>query len=71
MTSLPPRHVVFAPSAVNYYGSSHFPGISDAIFNATYYGQSWNHVRRQIDVVRVHLHYAAEIMNEPSLKYVL
>ncbi len=64
------RHVVFAPSAVNSYGSSLFPGISDTIFNATYYGQTWNDVRRQIDVVRVHLMYACQIMKEPSLKYV-
>ena len=62
------RHVLFAPSSVNSYGSSLFPGIADTIFTATQSGsqEDWNKVRRQIDIVRNHLRYATMIMNEPS-----
>ncbi len=65
------RHVVFAPSSVNSYGSSLFPGISDTIFEATQSGkeEDWNKVRRQIDIVRNHLRYATMIINEPCSVY--
>ena len=61
---------MFAPSSVNTYGSSVFPGVSDAIFDAIHYGGSWNRVHRQIDVVRVHMRYASQILNYPALKYI-
>ena len=63
------RHVIFAPSSVNSYDSSVFPGVSDTIFDAVNYGGSWNDVRRQLDFVRNHVRYATSIMAEPSLKY--
>ena len=56
------RHVVYAPSSVNQYGSSLFPGVSDAIFAATEWGGSWDSVREQLDLVRVHMNYASQIM---------
>jgi len=61
------RHVVFAPSSVNSYGSSLFPGISDSIFAAIASDKEddWNLVRRQIDIVRNHLRYATMINIEP------
>lgn len=64
------RHVVFAPSSVNSYGSSVFPGVSDTIFNARNYGGSWDEVRKQIDIVRVHILHSIQVMEFPSLKYI-
>ena len=63
------RHILFAPSSVNSYGSSLFPGVSDTLFNAVNFGGSWEDARRQLDFVRNHLRFAATIMNEPSLDY--
>ena len=63
------RHVIFAPSSVNSYGSSLFPGVSDTMFDALNYNGSWDDVRRQLDFVRNHVRYATSIMAEPSLKY--
>ncbi len=64
------RHVVFAPSSLNAYGSSVFPGVVDTIFEAVNYGGSWDEVRRQLDIVRVHIHHAIQVLSYPSLKYV-
>ena len=60
------RHVVYvyAPSSVNQYGSSAFPGVSDAIFSAVEFGGSWDVVRQQLDLVRIHILYASHIMNQ-------
>ena len=58
------RHVVYAPSSVNQYGSSLFPGVSDAIFAAMEWGGSWDLVREQLDLVRVHILYASQIMTQ-------
>ena len=63
------RHILFAPSSVNSYGSSLFPGVSDTLFNAVNFEGSWEDVRRQLDFVRNHLRFAAAIMSEPSLDY--
>ena len=60
---------MFTPSSVNTYASSLFPGISDSIFSAAHFGGDWNEVRRQVDVVRVHIRYAVESMIHPTLKY--
>ena len=64
------RHIIFAPSSVNIYGSSLFPGVSDTIFNAVNFGGSWDEVRRQLDFARNHIRYATTVMAEPSLNYV-
>ena len=61
---------MFAPSSVNTYAGSVFPGISDSIFNAIQYRGDWNEVRKQIDIVRISIRYATQIMNQPTLKYV-
>ena len=58
------RHVVYAPSSVNQYGSSLFPGVSDAIFYAVQFGGSWDAVREQLDLVRIHILYASQIMSQ-------
>ena len=63
------RHIIYAPSSVNSYGSSLFPGVSDSIFNAVEYGGSWDDVRRQLDFLRNHIRYATAVMAEPSLAY--
>ena len=63
------RHVLFAPSSVNSYGSSLFPGVSDTIYNAVNFGGSWDEVRRQLDIVRNHIRFATQVMNEPNLNY--
>jgi len=54
---------------VNTYTGSVFPGISDSIFNATQYGGDWNEVHKQIDIVRISIRYATQIMNQPTLKH--
>ena len=61
---------MFAPSSVNSYGSVAFPGVSDSIFDAVYNGGDWNQVRKQIDILRVHVRYAVDIMDQPALEYV-
>ena len=43
------RHVAFAPSQYNLYGSSSFPGISDVLFNVNKTGE-WEEVERQISI---------------------
>ena len=58
------RHVVYAPSSVNQYSSSLFPGVSDAIFAAMEWGGSWDLVREQLDLVRVHILYSSQIMTQ-------
>ena len=58
--------MVYAPSSVNQYGSSLFPGVSDAIFAAMEWGGSWDSVREQLDLVRVHMNYASQIMAQTS-----
>ena len=55
---------MYAPSSVNQYGSSLFPGVSDAIFSAVEFGSSWDVVWEQIDLVRIHILYASQIMNQ-------
>ena len=62
--SLSYRHVVYAPSSVNQYGSSLFPGVSDAIFSVMEWGGSWDVVREQLDLVRIHILYASQIMGQ-------
>ena len=59
--------MVFSPSLVDQYGTESplFPGVSDAIFSALEFGGSWDVVRRQLDLVRVHLLYASHIMSQP------
>ena len=62
--TFPPRHVVYAPSSVNAYGGTSFPGVTDAIFEALNFGGSWVKVQHQIDLVRVHILYASQIMGQ-------
>ena len=69
MFHLFPRHVIFAPSSVNMYASASFPGVVDAIFNAST-PQEWNEVHRQLDIVAVHVRYATQIMNQPSVEWI-
>lgn len=65
------RHVIFAPSIFNSYGSSGFPGITDAIFSATHNLDSrsvkdkWNEVQKQIDIVRTHIRHAKQVLASP------
>jgi hypothetical protein len=73
-TTLLYRHVVFAPSSINTYDSSLFPGLHDAIISAisadsTHSARRWEEVKQQADVVAVHVRYATQIISEPSLRY--
>ena len=61
------RHVLFAPTSVTCCVSSTFPGISDSLFYALHYGgdtSHWNEVKKQIDVMRTHLRYATQILQQ-------
>ncbi|XP_048578299.1 glutamate carboxypeptidase 2 isoform X2 [Nematostella vectensis] len=44
------RHVLFAPELHNTYGTSSFPGISDAIYTASQSGKRWEDVSKQISI---------------------
>lgn len=63
------RHVIFAPSSINSYSGASFPGVIDAIFNATTV-QDWEFVHQQLDVVAIHIRYATQIMNQPGVEWV-
>ena len=58
-----------APSSVNSYAGDSFPGITDAIFDALN-SKNWDQVRRQIDIVAVHIMYATQIMEQPGLQWI-
>jgi len=57
------RHLIFAPSAINDYAGSVFPGVKDALFNATTFAD-WQEVDRQLSLIAVHLRYAAQVLNQ-------
>lgn len=44
------RHVIFAPSLHNQYGSSTFPGVGDVLFDIDKTG-NWQEVKRQISII--------------------
>ncbi|XP_032228690.2 glutamate carboxypeptidase 2 [Nematostella vectensis] len=44
------RHVLFAPELHNTYGTSSFPGISDAVYTASQSGKGWDDVKIQISI---------------------
>ena len=67
---LPHRHVLFAPSSINSYASSSFPGIVDSLYNATT-TEDWNIVNRQLNIVAIHIRYATEIMAQPGLQWAI
>ena len=45
------RHVIFAPSANNAYGSTSFPGISDLMFIKSKTREDWLAIKEQASVV--------------------
>jgi len=66
------RHVLYAPSSFDSYSSATYPGITDAIFDATHNltaagsAEKWDAVRRQIDIVRIHLRHATQVLLAPA-----
>ena len=44
--------------------------MTDSIFNATT-TEDWNEVHRQLDIVAVHIKYAAQIMEQPGVEWLL
>lgn len=65
------RHIIFAPSSINSYGSTVFPGLSDAITNAIEFEGSWEEVKTQLDIVVTHLRYATQTIQDPSFQHAL
>jgi hypothetical protein len=63
--------VIYAPSSINTYNSSVFPGFYDALTNALQYGGEWAEVEKQATILGTHFRYATQIVNDPSLQYVL
>ena len=57
------RHLIFAPSAHNQYAGSVFPGVEDAMFEASSFAD-WQEVDRQLSLLAVHIRYAANILNQ-------
>ena len=45
------RHVVFAPSTNNKYGTTSFPGISDLLYPANKSEEDWESIKKQISIV--------------------
>ena len=45
------RHVIFAPSVSNSYGSTSFPGISDLVVKEDKTDQDWLDIREQASIV--------------------
>lgn len=45
------RHVIFAPSVNNNYGSTSFPGISDLMVKQNKTEQDWLDIKEQMSVV--------------------
>ena len=57
------RHLIFAPSETDFYAGSVFPGVVDAMFEATSFAD-WQEVDRQLSLLAVHIRYAANILNQ-------
>ena len=55
------RHVIFAPSKYNSYGSSSFPGVSDILFKLDETGDEAE-VDRQISIARQAILAAVDIL---------
>ena len=55
------RHVIFAPSKYNVYGSSSFPGVSDILFKLDETGDE-DEVDRQISIARQSILAAVDIL---------
>ncbi|XP_031563734.1 glutamate carboxypeptidase 2-like [Actinia tenebrosa] len=53
------RHVIFAPSLHNQYGSSTFPGIGDVLFDIVKTG-NWQEVKRQISIITYSIRAASK-----------
>ena len=45
------RHVIFAPSINNAYGSTSFPGISDLVAKENKMNQDWLDIKEQASIV--------------------
>ena len=65
------RHVIFAPSSINTYAGSVFPDLYDALTNTLEHGGSPDEVQKQLDILGTHFRYAAQVVEDPSLQYVL
>ncbi len=63
------RNVLIAPSSINSYGSALFPALVDATIKAINSEGSWDAVREQLDVIRIHSMYASHILQDPTLQY--
>ena len=55
------RHVIFAPSKYNAYGSSSFPGIGDVLFNIKETGD-WDEVELQISIAAQAVRSASDVI---------
>lgn len=58
------RHVIFAPSMYNVYGSSSFPGVSDTLFNLSETG-AHDEVDRQLSIATQSVLAAVDILSAP------
>ena len=58
------RHVIFAPSKYNLYGSSSFPGVSDILFKLKETGDE-NEVDLQLSIATQSVLAAVDILSGP------
>ena len=63
------RHMIFAPSLTNNYGTSTFPGLADAIYNCkkanATNGQLVEQIKFQLSIVCYAIQTACSMLKEP------
>ena len=57
------RHVVFAPSVTNTYGSTSFPGITDLLTKKNKMETDWLEIKNQVSIVFKAISDATSAMN--------
>ena len=65
------RHVVFAPSSLDLYSGSSFPGLTDSLFqieraSGEEADERWRKVRQQLSTVTYFVHAAAKFLRDFS-----
>ena len=60
------RHVVFAPSISNTYGSTSFPGITDLVTKENKTEQDWLDIKKQTSIVFKSISEATSALKEDA-----
>ena len=60
------RHVLFAPSVTNSYGSTSFPGITDLVAKENKTKQDWLDIKKHISIVFKSISEATSSLKEDA-----